>query len=179
MLPTLLLAFLAGPVAAAFGEMIDASGLPLGAFGFLLFVIWPVVRVAGGRAEALAFGSEGQRVWILSRARRWQRLTLPLGTGGVIATGLSCLMTAGSVLVVSAPGWSALNVVSLLFVAFGGLLVGVGLSRLLVSVALVSCSDTWGPSPRAWRLAAAAVALGSVANAAYSVQVAFRVVLSI
>lgn len=135
MLWMVLLAFLIGPVATALGKLVEHGEAPLAVFSLLMLLVIPVLRVVGKRAEALVFSVE-HGPWLGGRLKRWQRLILPFDTATVFTTSISAGMAGGCYLLVAPPQWSALNVGALGFVGFGGLLMGFGLSRLVVGAVI-------------------------------------------
>jgi hypothetical protein len=168
MLLLLVLAVLIGPVGSALGEWIDGGGAPASSFSLLLFVVGIVLTGLGKNVERLVFSTQ-QRPWLSGRLKRWQRLILPFGTDTLITRGVTAAMAGGTVLLTSSPGWSALNIVALGFVALSGALLGFALSRLAAGLLIIHRSGLWRASRRAWMIGGTAVALASAANAIHSV----------
>ncbi|HET7508925.1 MAG TPA: hypothetical protein VFJ65_01620 [Solirubrobacterales bacterium] len=175
MLWMVLLAFLIGPVASALGKLVDRGEASLAVIGLLMILVGWVLRAVGREAEALAFSVE-HGPWLGGRLRRWQKLILPFDTATVFTTAISCGMAGAIYLLTSPAQWSAANAVALGFVGLGGLLLGFGLSRLVVGAVILWRSGLWGPSRRSWALGGCVVALASVAHVAYSIHITLRIV---
>lgn len=161
-------AFLIGPVGTGLGEWIDEGGAPASAFGLLLFVVGFVLARIGRTAERMVFTVK-QRPWLSGRLKRWQRLILPFGTDTVITRGLTAVMAGGTVLLTSAPGWSALNITALGFSTLGGSLIGFALARMMVGTLIIYRSGLWGASRQAWVVGGSVIALATLASAIHSV----------
>jgi hypothetical protein len=175
MLWLVLLAFLLGPVASALGELVEHGEVAFAVFSMLMIPVVVVLRVLGKRAEAMAFSVE-HGPWLGGRLRRWQKLILPFETATVFTTAISTGLAGATYLLTSPPQWSAANVVALGLVGLGGLLMGFGLSRLVVGIVIVWRAGLWGPSRRAWAIGGCAVALGSLAHVAYSIHTTLQIV---
>ncbi|HXU33432.1 MAG TPA: hypothetical protein VN851_22925 [Thermoanaerobaculia bacterium] len=175
MLLAVLLAFLVGPLATGLGHWVDGGGAPLSVLGLLMAAVSVLVREVAMEVEALVFGVR-YRPWLHGQIRRRQKLILPFDTASVVGTAVTFTMAGGTVLLTSAPTWSALNIVALGFVALGGLLLGFGLSRLVVGLVLIYRSGLWGVSRQAWLLGGVIVAIASIAHATYSVRMVLEIV---
>jgi hypothetical protein len=164
----LLGAFLTGPVGTGLGEWIDEGGAPASTFSLLLFVVGVVLAGIGRDVARLAF-TVRHRPWLSGRLKLWQRLILPFGTDMVINRGVTAVMAGGTVLLTSAPGWSALNIIALGFSVLGSSLIGFALARLAVGAVLIHRSGLWRASRRAWIVGGSVVGLATLANAIHSV----------
>jgi hypothetical protein len=175
MLFLVLLAFLLGPFATGLGEWVDEGGTPLSVFGLLIVAAGLLLRAVSKEVEAIAFAEH--RPWLRhGRIRQWQKLILPFDSATILGTSLTCVMAGGTVLLTSTPAWSTLNVLSLGFVAVGGLLMGFGLSRLGAGLVLVHRSGFWGASRRAWLVAGSVVTVGTIIGGAYTVRTILEIV---
>jgi hypothetical protein len=175
MFPAVVVAVLLGPVAMALGEAVDRGGAALAGFGLLMIPAGYLVRVAAIQLEGLALGIR-QRPWLRGRLTRSQKLILPFSTANVVTYGLSCGFSGGIYLLTATPGWSPLNVVALGFVAVSGLLLGFGISRLIVGMLIIHYSGLWAAPRRAWLIGGTVVAVASVAHAIYSVETTMQIV---
>lgn len=167
MLLLVLGAFLVGPVGVGIGRWVDEGGAPPSTFSLLLFVLGVVLAGIGKNVERLVFDAN-HRPWLSGRLKRWQRLILPFGTDTVITRGVTAVMAGGTVLLTSDPGWSALNIVALVFCLLGSSLIGFALSRLVVGAVIIHRSGLWGASRRVWIVGGVVITLATVANAVRS-----------
>jgi hypothetical protein len=161
-------AFLAGPAFSGLAKLVEHGKASFMVTGWLMFGIGYLLRRAVEEMEEMVF-SVKHGPWLGGRLRRWHRLILPFKSGLVIPTGLSAGWLGATYLLTAPSQWDLFSIAALGFVVFGALLMGFGLSRLAVGLVMVWRAGLWGPSRRAWRIAGALVALGSVAHVAYSV----------
>jgi hypothetical protein len=175
MLLAVTIALLMGPVGTALGEAVDHDEAAPAAFGLLMILCGVLLRVVSIHLERIAFGIK-QRPWLAGRMSSWQRLILPFSTATVTTYGMSCVFSGATYLLTAPPGGGPLNLVAFCFTAIGGLLLGFGLSRLVVGLFIIRFSGLWAAPRWAWTSGGVVVAFGSFAYAAHCVDTTMRLV---
>lgn len=172
-------AFLVGPVTNILVQQGEVpGGLDPAIFGLLLVVLGFLIREMGAQSEALILGTD-RKPWLSGRLRRYQRLILPTGTATILPLGFSASFAGARYLLTAPPGWNAANTIAFGFIVVGILLQALAMTRLCAAVFLIKSSGLWGPSRRAWLIAAAGIALGTILYVAHGVENAVGIVPAI
>jgi hypothetical protein len=161
-------ALIIGPGVTLVADQVDNGGAEFGAFGLLLAILNLICRPLANELEAIAFANE-QRPWLSGRLKPWQRLVLPYSSALYLTQGLGFGFGGAAYLITASPGWSAFNLLAIIFTAAGGALLWFCISRLFVGLLIIRFSGLWAAPKWAWLTGAATVILVSTLGATWSI----------